>query len=150
MADITWYMDGYQPIPIEALPIVQERFTKPYPATLWRIDENNGGLPYTELMPDILYVERKGGAFEDAASLASVRVPISVKTIGSTAFKGTALWRVKIAADCTYDETSFPEGCVIERYPDDRYVQLYDSAGKAVLDYDARRVYVLKEDANNG
>ena len=81
MADITWYMDGYQPIPIEALPIVQERFTKPYPATLWRIDENNGGLPYTELMPDILYVERKGGAFEDAASLASVRVPISVKTM---------------------------------------------------------------------
>lgn len=150
MPENTWYMDGEQPTPIGALTIIEEKFTKPYPASLWRIDENNGGLPYTELMPDILYVERKGGAFEDAASLSSVRVPISVKTIGPTAFAGTALRRVKIAVDCTYDETSFPEGCVIERYPDDRYVQLYDSAGKAVLDYDARRVYVLKEDANNG
>ena len=150
MPDITWYMDGDQPTPIATLPIVQERFTKPYPASLWRIDESNGGLPYTELMSDIFYAERKGGAFEDAASLDSVHVPISVKTIGPTAFAGTALRRVKIAADCTYEETSFPDACVIERYPDDRYVQLYDSAGKAVLDYDGRRVYVLKEDTSNG
>lgn len=57
MADITWYMDDYQPIPIEALPIVQERFTKPYPATLWRINESNGGLPYNDLMLDVLYYE---------------------------------------------------------------------------------------------
>ena len=90
------------------------------------------------------------GAFQDADKLEHVTIPISVKTIGAKAFSGTALQRVKIAADCTYDETSFPEGCVIERYPDDRYGQLYDSAGKAVLDYDARRVYVLKEDTNNG
>ena len=57
MPDITWYMDGDQPTPIESLPVLQERNKKPYPASLWRIDENNGGLPYTELMPDILYVE---------------------------------------------------------------------------------------------
>jgi len=180
MPDTTWYMDGDQPTPIAALPMVQEHFTepypaslwryeggdtpvtgamlsilqehftKPYPASLWRIDESNDGLPYNELMLDVLYVERKGGAFEDAASLASVRVPISVKTIGPTAFKGTALQRVRIAADCTYGEQSFPEDCVITRYPDDRYEQLYDSAGKAVLDYDGARVYVLKEDNNNG
>lgn len=54
---VPWYMDGEQPTPTAALPILQEHFTKPYPATLWRIDESNGGLPYTELMPDILYVE---------------------------------------------------------------------------------------------
>ncbi|MCR5708115.1 MAG: hypothetical protein K6G82_07560 [Ruminococcus sp.] len=82
-----WYMDGDQPTPIAALPIVQEhltepypdslwryeggdtpvtglmppilqeRFTKPYPASLWRIDESNGGLPYNELMLDVLYYE---------------------------------------------------------------------------------------------
>ena len=87
MPDITWYMDGDQPTPIAALPIVQEhftepypdslwryeggdtpinglmapilqeRFTKPYPASLWRIDENNGGLPYNDLMLDVLYHE---------------------------------------------------------------------------------------------
>ena len=82
-----WYMDGDQPTPIAALPIVQEhftepypaslwryeggdapinglmlpivqeRFTEPYPASLWRIDESNGGLPYNELMLDVLYYE---------------------------------------------------------------------------------------------
>ena len=79
-----------------------------------------------------------------------MRIPISVKVIGSEAFKGTALQRVRIAADCTYGAESFPEGCVVTRYPDDRYEQLYDSAGKAVLDYDARRIYVLKEEPTNG
>lgn len=92
----------------------------------------------------------QGGAFEDAAALSAVRIPPSVKTIGPTAFKNTALQRVRIAADCTYDETSFPAGCVVTRYPDDRYDQLYDCDGKAVLDYDGARVYVLKEDNNNG
>lgn len=85
MPDVTWYMDGDQPTPIAALPIVQEHFTKPYPASLWRyeggdtpvndlmlpivqehftkpypaslwrIDEGNDGLPYNQLMPDILH-----------------------------------------------------------------------------------------------
>lgn len=145
-----WTMDGEQAIPTQAMPIQQGRFIKPYPASLWRIDESNGGLPYNDLMLDILYVERKGGAFEDAASLASVHIPITVKTIGATAFKGTALQRVKIAADCTYDETSFPEGCVIERYTDDRYEQLRDGQGRAILDCDARRIYVRKVENTNG
>ena len=82
-----WYMDGDQPTPIMALPIVQEhftepypaslwryeggntpineliapilqeRFTKPYPASLWRIDESNGGMPYNDLMLDVLYYD---------------------------------------------------------------------------------------------
>lgn len=142
--------DNNYPVNPKTKALTQIGYRKPYQLETWRIDESNGGYPYHMLMPDILYVERKGGAFEDAASLASVRVPISVKTIGPTAFKGTALQRVKIAADCTYDETSFPEDCVIERYPDDRYEQLYDSAGKAVLDYDARRIYILKEEPTNG
>jgi hypothetical protein len=92
----------------------------------------------------------QGGAFEDAAALSTVRIPPSVKTIGPKAFKGTALQRVRIAADCTYGAESFPEGCVVTRYPDDRYEQLYDCDGKAVLDYDARRIYVLKEEPTNG
>ena len=152
MPDYNWYWNGDTPSPISAMPVLYKGFTKPHPDGIWRIDDNNGGVPYTHKMMSILYVEPTVtlGAFEDAASLASVRVPITVKAIGRTAFAGTALKRVKIAADCTYEETSFPEGCVIERYPDDRYGQLYDSAGKAVLDYDARRVYVLKEDTSNG
>ena len=57
MPDVTWYMDGDQPTPIGALPILEDRFTKPYPASLWRIDQNNGGLPYNDLMLDVLYYE---------------------------------------------------------------------------------------------
>ena len=152
MPDYNWQWNGNTPSPTSAMPVLQPGLEKPYPDGIWRIDENNGGAPYTHKMMSILYVEPTVtlGAFEDAASLASVRVPISVKTIGPTAFKGTALQRVKIAADCTYEETSFPEGCVVTRYPDDRYDQLYDCDGKAVLDCDGARVYVLKEDISNG
>lgn len=57
MPENTWYMDGEQPTPIGALTIIEEKFTKPYPASLWRIDENNGGLPYNDLMLDVLYHE---------------------------------------------------------------------------------------------
>ena len=151
MSDYIWHAaEGEYPVNDLTPPTLQDKFCKPFPASLLRIDESNDGYPYTELMPGVIYVEKKGGAFEDASTLASVRVPISVKTIGPTTFKGTALQRVRIAADCTYSEQSFPEGCVVTRYPDDRYEQLYDSAGKAVLDYDARRVYVLKEEPTNG
>ena len=182
MPDVTWYKDGDQPAPIAALPIVQEHFTKPYPArlwryeggdtpvndlmfpivqehftkpypaSLWRIDESNDGYPYNELMPDILYYEpaQTLGAFQDAASLAAVRVPITVKAIGSAAFAGTALRRVKIAADCAYEETSFPAGCVVEHYDDDRYEQLRDCDDRAIIDCDARRIYVRKVDNTNG
>ena len=52
-----WTMDGEQAMPTQAMPILQDRFIKPYPATLWRIDLSNGGLPYNDLMPDILYYE---------------------------------------------------------------------------------------------
>lgn len=147
-----WEMESDYPVPIESLPIPDSSFTKPYPASLWRIDESNDGLPYNELMPDILYYEpaQTLGAFEDAASLASVHIPITVKTIGATAFKGTALQRVKIAADCIYSEASFPEGCVITRYTDDRYEQLRDGQGRAILDCDARRIFVRKAENTNG
>lgn len=149
---VTWEMEGDYPVPTKSFPLLDSSFTKPYPASLWRIDENNDGLPYNELMPDILYYEpaQTLGAFEDAASLASVHIPITVKTIGATAFKGTALQRVKIAADCTYYETSFPEGCVITRYTDDRYEQLRDGQGRAILDCDARRIFVRKAENTNG
>lgn len=54
----SWEMGSdSNPVPIQALPVPDSSFTKPYPASLWRIDENNGGYPYNELMPDILYYE---------------------------------------------------------------------------------------------
>lgn len=55
---VYWKMDSdSNPVPIQSLSKATGGFTKPYPASLWRIDENNGGYPYTALMPDILYYE---------------------------------------------------------------------------------------------
>ena len=149
---VTWEMEGDYPVPIQSLQATTDGFVKPYPASLWRIDESNGGYPYNELMPDILYYEpaQTLGAFQGVASLAAVRIPITVKAIGSAAFAGTALQRVKIAADCAYKETSFPAGCVVEHYDDDRYEQLRDCEGRAILDCDARRIYVRKAENANG
>lgn len=87
------------------------------------------------------------GAFMDAALLAKVRIPSSVKRIGELAFSGTQLTSVKIARDCEFSESSFPEGCEVTYYTSDGsysgdYGQLLDCDGKIVLDKSAARVYV--------
>lgn len=148
MQYVQWYIydDGF-PRNDDA-ELFPKDFSEPYPKAMWRITNGyNDGFPFNELMPDI---PRATGAFRNADKLERVKIPISVKTIGAEAFKGTALQRVRIAADCTYGEQSFPAGCVVTRYPDDRYDQLYDCDGKAVLDCNAARIYVLKEELSNG
>lgn len=61
-------------------------------------------------------LQRAAGAFQDVASLEKVSIPQSVKRIGKNAFAGTSLKKVKIASDCEYFPTSFPEDCIIEFY----------------------------------
>ncbi len=56
------------------------------------------------------------GAFENAEKLRKIIIPESVKKIGKKSFSGTALKSVKIASDCEYSVSSFPEGCEIEFY----------------------------------
>ncbi len=124
-------------------------YQSPPPLAAWRIEQGyNGGFPFSRLIP---HIPRSAGAFQQAQLLSRVRIPKSVKRIGTDAFSGTALTHVKIAADCTYTEgTSFPEGCIVSHYDDERYAQLYDCDGKAVLDCNAARIYVLKEELSNG
>ena len=146
MAETTWTgVEGEYPSNgIDPAP----PFNAPYPALQWRIDgAHNNGYPWHELLRGVPVSK---GAFQDASALAAVRVPVSVKAIGAEAFAGTALQRVKIAADCAYEETSFPAGCVVEHYDDDRYEQLRDCEGRAILDCDARRIYVRKAENTNG
>lgn len=45
-----WEMENNCPVPIQSLQMVTDGFVEPYPASLWRIDENYGGLPYNDLM----------------------------------------------------------------------------------------------------
>lgn len=108
----------------------------------WSIDENG------ELYNIYAVVIPRSGAFKNS-HIDRVHIPKTVKAIGDESFAGTTLRHAKIAADCTYKPASFPTDCVVIQYPDDRYVQLRDGAGRALLDGDARRLYVLKEE-NNG
>lgn len=106
---MSWYMgsDGY-PTNDQFPELPDSAMTTPYPKALWRTD---GGYPFHELLPDVPLL----GAFANATSLRTVRIPNSVKKIGRYAFRNTLLAKVTIASDCEYYPTSFPEGCIIER-----------------------------------
>lgn len=113
---------------------IEKAMSKPYPAALWRIDSMaNDGFPYNALQPDISV--KSPGAFCHAEKLVKVSIPESVKKIGKEAFRYTALKKVRIAADCEYYDTSFPENCEISYYGGGGpYVMLEDKDGYALLD----------------
>lgn len=85
----------------------------PYPSAFWYVNQaqddvvHNGSVSVEEM-----------GAFMNAQHLTSVLIPRSVKYIGEFAFTNTQLTSVTIASDCVYFPTSFPEGCVVNFYPD--------------------------------
>ena len=81
------------------------------PLSMWRIQD---GVLQTGLSIPCEAL----GAFANATQLKRVEIPRSVKSIGAEAFRNTLLTSVTIASDCTYSSTSFPEGCVINFYPD--------------------------------
>lgn len=142
--DYTWFSDGY-PYNTKHPEIPEGAIEKPYPRAMWQIDENiNNGLPFVELFPGLSAVV--SGAFMNAVNLRSVYIPESVKKIGSLSFRNTALKRVKIAADCEFSDTSFPDGCEVERYDDGSRGQLFDRDGMAVLDRYGARIYVKNEE----
>ena len=90
-----------------------EMLTPPYPASFWYYDEDKQRLSML-LIPDA-----PGGAFTGCSRLAYISIPESVKEIGYRAFAETALTKVRIARDCVYDPTSFPEGCEIWYYDEE-------------------------------
>lgn len=89
--------------------------TEPYPYALWRVDdEYNQGFPFTEIAPNSIDL----GAFANAIKLRRISIPKSCKKIGRYSFRNTQLSSVTIARDCVYYPTSFPDGCIINFYPD--------------------------------
>lgn len=114
---MAWIMDDElgRPVNTEAPDIPQRPFVNDSPLEMWKIRPNrNNGMPITGLMPDRPYL----GAFANATQLTRISIPKSVKRIGREAFRNTQLTSVTIASDCTYYSTSFPDGCVINFYPD--------------------------------
>ncbi len=72
------------------------------------------------------------GAFRAAAYLSNVVIPKSTKEIGEWAFADTRIASVRIAVDCSYFPTSFPDGCEIWHYTDGG--NLRDSNGLYIVD----------------
>lgn len=141
---MSWYMDGY-PTNTDFSELPAAAMVEPFPDGYWRTDPLvNNGYPFNELMPGLV---RKGpGAFYNAGKLTRVRIPETVKLIGEEAFANTALRSVTIAPDCTYSETSFPEGCEVSYYGGGgEYGQLVDCNGVEILDCEAVRIYVKGE-----
>ena len=81
------------------------------PDALWRTEDSN---LFNKLMPQNTYL----GAFANATQLRRISIPRSCKKIGKETFRNTRLVSVTIARDCEYYDTSFPDGCVVNFYPD--------------------------------
>lgn len=140
---MAWTVENEQLINTEFIDMPS--FESPYPDVLWRVDSMaNDGYPYHALLPDI---EVKGpGAFCHAEKLIKVSIPESVKKIGAEAFRYTALRRVKIAADCEFYPTSFPEGCEISYYGGGGpYVPLLDKNSYTLIDNSGAKITVRSD-----
>jgi len=140
---MAWTYIGDQLTNTDFMSLPSEPFHGDSPYTMWRIDPDvNNGMPFLSLMLG-LPVLGKVGAFKDAAELRKVTIPQSCTAIGTYAFAGTQLRKVKISADCTYEETSFPEGCEVEFYGGGGgWGQLLDADDFSVIDSDGARIYV--------
>lgn len=93
-------------------PRIEYNMASPYPNGLWRIGTNS--IPTTELLNNTIEL----GAFANATNLRQISIPKSCKKIGKETFRNTQLTSVTIASDCEYYHTSFPDGCVVNFYPD--------------------------------
>lgn len=91
---------------------VDKAIAEPYPKGMWRVTD--AGVLTQELLPEKIDF----GAFANAHNLRQISIPKSCKKIGRYAFRNTKLSSVTIARDCVYYSTSFPDGCVVNFYPD--------------------------------
>lgn len=104
--------DGY-PLSPDFLEVPIKTIAPPIPKGIWFVEtEINDGYPFMGLLPPVDIF----GAFGNAVNLQFVNIPQTVTSIGSDAFKGTQLQQVTIAQDCSYESTSFPPNCIINRY----------------------------------
>lgn len=115
-----------------SIPIVDENrsrndfvpLTNPYPASFWWYDEEVVRLRNV-LIPDALLMPEPTGAFYNAESLESVKIPMSVTSIGWDSFAHTKLKEVMLSRNCKFSTSAFPPGCRVLYY-EDMYDQNYN------------------------
>lgn len=107
-----WYINDGNRITNDIIP-ESIGWQQPYPIGKWYLTDKlrlyANGIP--EPFPY--------GAFMYDTELEYISIPESVKSIGKYAFTYTALTKVRIARDCTYYPTSFPDGCEIWYYDEE-------------------------------
>lgn len=107
-----WYVDKEDNLTNDELQTLLPPMQKPYPLSLWRVDNEILTNELIESLPlDV-------GAFANATQLRKVSIPKSVKKIGKYSFRNTRLTSVTIARDCEYYPTSFPDNCTVRFYPE--------------------------------
>lgn len=112
---MAWIIQEGQLTNTDFIALPNKPFSGDSPYTMWRITQNvNGGMPFVGLMMERPFF----GAFANAYELKKISIPKSCKKIGAEAFRNTQLTSVTIANDCVYYDTSFPDGCVVNFYPD--------------------------------
>lgn len=79
---------------------------------LWELTDTKNELYIYNCLPEIDNL----GAFANANNLTYISIPPSVKKIGRYSFRGTQLTSVRLARDCEYFPTSFPDNCEIFFY----------------------------------
>lgn len=109
---MAWIISDNQIINTDFITLPQKPFDGDSPNMMWKLYGVSTLRSPLMIAPPLL------GAFANASNLSQVSIPRSVKFIGKTAFRGTQLTSVTIASDCTYFDTSFPEGCAVNFYPD--------------------------------
>ena len=79
---------------------------------LWELTDTKNELYIYNCLPEIDNL----GAFANANNLTYISIPPSVKKIGRYSFRDTQLTSVRLARDCEYFPTSFPDNCEIFFY----------------------------------
>ena len=86
------------------------------------------------------------GAFTGNSDLLYVYIPPRVKVIGENAFSDAAFESVKIAYDCGYKASSFPEVCSIKFYPYESELVYADK--HSAVKQTASKVWVILHNLN--
>lgn len=105
---LIWYVSGSYPYLAKELRMIPV-LSAPYPKEYFLQKQGE----YPKLFGPEMDVF---GAFRDVQCLCVVDIPESVKNIGEYSFNNCGITYIKIAIDCTYYDTSFPNSCKIEFY----------------------------------
>lgn len=111
--DICWYLNNEgNDLINNAYRECEYAFKHPFPYIIWYVNDSED-----DVIHDGTPVIEEMGAGMHAVNLNTVTIPKTVTSIGRYAFTNSNISTVQIANNCSYETTSFPEGCTVTFYP---------------------------------